>query len=64
MAISDRKVVFISLVDPTISRYNRSDIIVKNQNFAESMADFFEQCWNKAETAEEFSQNFARSLKG
>ncbi|HMT11766.1 MAG TPA: helix-turn-helix domain-containing protein [Ignavibacteria bacterium] len=64
MAISDRKVVFISLVDPTISRYNRSDIIVKNQNFAESMAEFFEQCWNKAETAEEFSQSFASSLKG
>lgn len=57
MAIFDRKVVFISLVDPTISRYNRSDIIVKNQNFAESMAEFFEQSWIKSFTAEEFNKN-------
>ena len=54
MAIFDRKVVFISLVDPTISRYNRSDIIVKNQNFAESMAEFFNQSWQKAYTIEDF----------
>ena len=54
MAIFDRKVVFISLVDPTISRYNRSDIIVKNQNFAESMAEFFNQSWQKAYAVEDF----------
>ncbi|HEY3252259.1 MAG TPA: helix-turn-helix domain-containing protein [Ignavibacteria bacterium] len=54
MAIFDRKVVYISLVDPTISRYNRSDIIVKNENFASSMAEYFEQQWNKAYTPEDF----------
>ena len=64
MAIFDRKVVFISLVDPTISRYNRSDIIVKNQNFAESMAEFFEQSWSKAYSAEEFKNKFINSSKG
>ncbi len=58
VAIFDRKVVFISLVDPTISRYNRSDIVVKNQNFAESMALFFEQSWQKAFTADEFRNKF------
>src|SRR4030095_10841288 len=57
MAVFDRKVVFISLVDPTISRYNRSDIIVKNQNFAESMAEFFMESWSKAFTIEEFKSN-------
>lgn len=64
MAIFDRKVVFISLVDPTISRYNRSDIIIKNQNFAESMAEFFEQSWSKAYSAEEFKNKFINSPKG
>jgi hypothetical protein len=61
MAIFDRKVVFISLVDPTISRYNRSDIIVKNQNFAQSMAEFFEQSWSSAYSTEEFKNKFTNS---
>jgi len=56
MAIFDRKAVYISLVDPTISRYNRSDIIIKNENFAKSMADYFDQEWSKAYTPEEFKQ--------
>ena len=64
MAIFDRKVVFISLVDPTISRYNRSDIIVKNQNFARSMAEFFEQSWSSAYSTEEFKNKFTNSSKG
>lgn len=64
MAIFDRRVVFISLVDPTISRYNRSDIVVKNQNFAESMALFFEQCWNRSFTAEDFKNKFIDTKKG
>ena len=54
IAIFDRKVVFISLVDPTISRYNRSDIIIKNENYAGTMAEYFEAQWNKALTPEEF----------
>ncbi len=54
MAIFDRKVVYISLVDPTVSRYNRSDIIVKNQNFAEAMALYFEQSWRDADKPEDF----------
>lgn len=58
MAIFDRKVVYISLVDPTVSRYNRSDIIVKNQNFAESMAEFFEQSWQKADKPEDFRDKY------
>ncbi len=58
MAIFDRKIVYISLVDPTVSRYNRSDIIVKNQNFAESMAEFFEQSWGKADTPVDFRDKF------
>ena len=56
MLIVDRRVVFISLVDPTIARYNRSDIIVKNENFANTMADYFESCWRKANTPIEYKE--------
>lgn len=64
MAIFDRKIVYISLVDPTVSRYNRSDIIVKNQNFAESMAEFFEQSWGKADKPEDFRDKYLGNNKG
>jgi predicted transcriptional regulator len=64
MAIFDRKVVYISLVDPTVSRYNRSDIIVKNQNFAESMAEFFEQSWLNADKPEDFRDKYLSINKG
>lgn len=54
MAIFDRKVVFISLVDPTISKYNRSDIILKNEAYAQSMADYFDTCWKNSLMPGEF----------
>jgi len=54
MLICDRKIVLINLVDLTISRYNRSDIIVKNENYASSMADYFYSCWDKAYTIEKY----------
>ena len=64
MAIFDRKIVYISLVDPTVSRYNRSDIIVKDQNFAEAMALYFEQSWRDAEKPEDFRDKFLTANKG
>ena len=64
MAIFDRKVVYISLVDPTVSRYNRSDIIVKNQNFAEAMALYFDQSWREAEKPEDFRDKFLTANNG
>ena len=54
MAIFDRQTVYLSLVDPTISRYNRSDVIVKNENYANTMSEYFELQWSKALTPEEF----------
>lgn len=54
MAIFDRHVVFISLVDPTISKYNRTDVIIKNESYAVSMAEYFETCWKNALTIKEF----------
>lgn len=56
IAIFDRKIVFISLVDQSIPKYNRSDIIVHNQNYAESMVENFNLNWEKSLTIEEFEK--------
>ncbi len=56
MAVFDRKVVFINLFDPSIPKYNRSDIIVKNENFANFMVDSFNAAWEKADTIEQFKK--------
>jgi len=54
MAIFDRTTVFISLSDLTIPRNNRTDVIIRNKNFATSMVDLFEHYWNKSYTIDEF----------
>jgi len=54
IAIFDRKIVFISLVDPIIPKYNRSDIIVKNENFAQFMVRNFNSHWEESLTIEQF----------
>jgi sugar-specific transcriptional regulator TrmB len=63
MMICDRKIVLISLVDPTLSRYNRSDIIIKNENHASSMADYFFSQWEKALTVEEYKKQSGGTKK-
>jgi sugar-specific transcriptional regulator TrmB len=54
IAIFDRKIVFISLMDPDVPVYNRSDIIVNNDNYAQAMVEYFDSCWEKAESVEQF----------
>ena len=55
-AVFDRKIVFVNLFDPGIPQYNRSDIIVKNENFAQFAAQNFETAWEKADTIDEFKR--------
>ena len=62
MAIFDKKIVFVSLVDPDISLYNRSDVIIKNENYANAMAEYFNTCWEKAESVDQFKNKL--SIKG
>jgi sugar-specific transcriptional regulator TrmB len=63
MVVIDRKVVFVSLVDPAIPKYNRSDIIIKNENYALSMTEYFETLWEKSKTIEEFEKNINNNIK-
>ena len=62
MAIFDRKIVFVSLVDPDIPVYNRSDVIIKNENYANAMGEYFNNCWEKAETVEQFKNKLAPGI--
>lgn len=54
LAIFDRKIVYVSLVDPDVPVYNRSDVIVNNENYANAMVEYFDNCWEGAETVEQF----------
>ena len=54
--VFDSKAVFINLVDETITKHNRSDIIVKNERFAKSMEDLFNFYWEKSMTVQEFKK--------
>lgn len=56
MAVFDRKTVFVSLVDPSLPKYNRSDMIIHNENYAISMAEYFNSVWNSSFTTEEFEK--------
>lgn len=62
MAIFDRKIVYISLVNPSISKYNRSDIIVHNEKYAETMVENFNLKWEKSLTIEEFEKNILNTI--
>jgi sugar-specific transcriptional regulator TrmB len=62
IAIFDRKIVFVNLVDPEIPVYNRSDVIIKNENYANAMAEYFNICWDKAETVDQIKNKL--SIKG
>jgi sugar-specific transcriptional regulator TrmB len=54
MLIIDRKIVFASLTNPRIPKNNRSDVIIKDEYYANSMAQYFEYFWNQSKTIEEF----------
>ena len=56
MAIFDRSVVFISLVDELKPRNKRTDIIIRNKDYAENMVSLFELNWENAETIEDFKK--------
>lgn len=56
MAIFDRQVVFVSLIDETISKNNRTDMIIRNKNYADYAREIFENYWSKSMTIEEYKK--------
>ena len=61
MAIFDRKIVFTSLVDENKPMNKRTDIIIRNENYAENMVELFELNWNKSETVEQYKNKHIKS---
>jgi hypothetical protein len=54
--IFDREVVFMNITDKTVPRYNEADIIVKNKDYAESMAEVFSNVWERSLTLEDYKK--------
>jgi sugar-specific transcriptional regulator TrmB len=61
MVIFDRKIVFISLADPKISKNNRSDIIIKDEYYANSMAQYFDYFWNQSKSIKEYKEEILKN---
>lgn len=54
--IFDRETVFMNIVDKTVPRYNEADLIIKNKDYAESMAEVFNSFWEKSYTLKEYKR--------
>ncbi len=54
MIIFDRKIVYVSLADPKIDKNNRSDVIIKDEYYANSMVQYFEYFWGQSKTINEY----------
>lgn len=54
--VFDRETVFMNIVDKTLPRYNEADIIIKNKDYAESMAEVFNTVWEKSFTLKEYKK--------
>lgn len=54
MVIFDRQIVYLNLVDNSTPKTNKTDLIIRNKNFAEYMIELFESYWNKSKTVKEY----------
>lgn len=52
--VFDREIVFLSIYDKTIPKHNKTDIIIRNKEFAQFFVNIFELSWNQSFTIEEF----------
>jgi sugar-specific transcriptional regulator TrmB len=56
VAIFDRKIVFVGLVDERKEKNNRTDLIIRNKDYAENMVSLFELNWNQSDTLKEYKK--------
>jgi sugar-specific transcriptional regulator TrmB len=54
--VFDEKFVFLNLIDETLDKYNKTDIIVDNEQYATAMKDLFDYYWNSSMTISEFEK--------
>ena len=56
IAIFDRKVVFTSLVDKTRTKNNRTDVIIRNAEYASHQIELFDLYWKRSHTIGDFKK--------
>lgn len=60
IAIFDRKIVFTSLVDETRTKNNRTDIIIRNAEYAANQIELFDLYWNRSKKIEDYKNKFTK----
>ena len=58
MAIFDRRIVFTNLVDKTRTKENKTDIIIRNEEYAANQIELFDLFWERSFTIEDFKKKF------
>lgn len=58
ITIFDREIVFINIEDKRIPRHNKSDIIIRNEEFASRMIDLFNYYWEQSFTTKELKEMY------
>lgn len=56
ITIFDKETVFINISDKNIPRHNKSDIIIRNEDFALKMVDLFNYYWNESFSIKELEK--------
>jgi sugar-specific transcriptional regulator TrmB len=54
MVIFDRETVFLNITDKVDKKNNEADVIFRNKDYAETMAEMFERTWDKSYTLKEY----------
>ena len=54
--VFDGKIVFVNLIDETVTQYNKSDIIIRNERYAQTTKDLFDFYWDNSMTVREFKK--------
>ncbi len=54
--IFDREIVYLNIYDKTIPQHNKTDIIIRNKEFAQFFVNIFDLCWKQSFTIDEFRE--------
>ena len=54
--VFDNEIVFLNVHDKTIPEHNKTDIVVRNKDFAHFIVNIFELCWSQSFSVSEFAE--------
>jgi sugar-specific transcriptional regulator TrmB len=54
MVIFDRETVFLNITEKVDKKNNEADVIFRNKDYAETMAEMFNRTWEKSQTLKEY----------